>query len=110
MLTFTLLDRESGNEFSSHSMMINAVQKQAPLIPDGPDEGGKADPIDNGDSSPLVPDDGDEGPVEPADGQVARGSTSFSGVWVIIPAAVLLMLLGVGSYVLISVRKRGIKG
>jgi len=109
MLTFTRLDHGTGNEYSSHSVLIKAVEEKDPSIPDGPRDSKDADPIDDGSSDPPAPDEPDSGSeddIEP----VVQGSSSFSGTWMIIPVAVLLMLIGIGSYVWIAKRKRGVKG
>ena len=110
MLTFTLFDHESSMEYSSCPVMIKAMEKGGSPDTDRPIDDGDAGPVDGSEKDsedPIVPDEGDEDNPE---GPIMEGSTSFAGAWFVIPAALLLMLHGIGSYLYISTRKRGKNG
>jgi hypothetical protein len=99
-LTFILKDHETGEEYSTEVFMINAIDTTAPIIPDDQTGGDEPDPDDDGDTIPSGPID-----PEPPEGSISSSSPSSEKAWIIIPAAVILSIVGIGSYLFIANRK-----
>jgi hypothetical protein len=81
--------------------MINAIHVAPPIVPDDPPDNGDPDPIDDGSEPPAG---------DPPDDPVVGSGTSSSGAWVIIPIAIILMIVGIGAYFFIAVRRKGTSG
>jgi hypothetical protein len=103
-LEFTLKDHETGDEFCSHIVMINAIEESHPVDPIKPNGGGDTSPTNDDDPTP---DDGSssDDPQDESEGTDEKEGSSFIGAWMIIPIAILLILVGIGSYVRIEKRK-----
>jgi hypothetical protein len=105
-LTFILKDHETGEEYSSKVLMINAIDTTAPTIPNGPPSGSDHEPGDD-DEEPVP-----SGPVDvdPPEGPIASGGSPSSESWIIIPVAIILLIVGIGSYLFIVNRRKGTFG
>jgi hypothetical protein len=108
-LEFTLKGHESGDEFCSHVVMINAVEGGSPVDPVKPNGGEDTTP-DNDDDP--IPDEGSSGddPQDESEETGEKEGSSFMGTWIIIPIAIFLILVGIGSYALIGNRRMEVPG